>query len=326
MAARRLSFLAFGAALGALFLFLAVRRLDWAAFAAEFGRAHAGQVALGLVCLFSFYGIKAERWKHLIAPFARASGRELQPAVIAGLAGNYIFPHFGELARSVLAGRQFGVAPSAFLGSIAIERFFDFLALLVIVLVVLLPLGGIDDDIRAASFAAAGFCAILLAGAVLFILRTEACIAIATRMLVPFSRRAADLADHHLRHARTGLAAIGAPDLATRVFGWSVLQWIAVLGCIVFSLRAVDAPVHVAGVVSVLLLNVIGLTLPSAPGHVGTLQLAFIAGLTPFGVAQEEALAASIIYNVMMVVPTVALGIPGLRRAGAELRERLLPG
>jgi glycosyltransferase 2 family protein len=325
MPARRAVLLVLGAAVGTLFLYLAVRRLDWAAFTAEIGRAHAGQIALGMVCLFTYYGVKAERWKHLVAPFARASGRALQPAVLAGLAGNYVFPHFGEIARAVLAGRQLDVPPSAFLGSIAIERFFDFLALLVIVLVVLLPLGGFDDEIRAASVAVAALCAVLLAGVVLFLFRTEACIGLARRMLAPFSARLAAMATYHLGQARVGLGAIAAPRLLTRIFGWSVLQWIAILGCVVFSLRAVDAPVTVAGAVSVLLLNVIGLTLPAAPGHVGTVQLAFIAGLAPFGVAHEEAFAASVIYNVLVVVPTVILGYPGLRRAGAELRARLLP-
>jgi uncharacterized protein (TIRG00374 family) len=325
MPGRRALLLFLGAALGALFLYLAVRRLDWAAFTAAIGRAHLGQIGLGMVCLLACYGVKAERWKHLIAPFARASGRDLQPAVLAGFAGNFVFPHFGEIARAVLAGRLLGVAPSALLGSIAIERFFDFLALLVIVLVVLLPLGGIEDEIRAASFAMAGLCILLLAGVMLFVFRTEACIDIARRIVAPFSRKLAASAVYHLSHARVGLGAIGAPRLVTRIFGWSVLQWIAILGCVVFSLRAVDAPVTIAGAVSVLLLNVIGLTLPAAPGHVGTVQLAFIAGLAPFGVAREEAFAASVIYNVLMVVPTVILGFPGLRRAGAELRERLLP-
>ena len=32
------------------------------------------------------------------------------------------------------------------------------------------------------------------------------------------------------------------------------------------------------------------------------------------------------IYNFLMVVPTVILGFPGLRRAGEVLRERLEPG
>jgi len=325
MPGRRALLLVLGAALGALFLYLAVRSLDWSAFAAEIGRAHAGQIVLGAVCLFTYYGVKAERWKHLIAPFARATGRMLQPSVIAGLAGNYVFPHFGEFARAVLAGRQLDVRPSALLGSIAIERFFDFLALLVIVLVVLLPIGGIDGEIRAASYAVAGLSAILLAGVVLFVFRTEACIGIARRMLAPLSSRLATKAAYHLRHARVGLGAIGAPTLLAKIFCWSVVQWITILGCVVFSLRAVDAPVIFAGAVSVLLLNVIGLTLPAAPGHVGTVQIAFIAGLAPFGVAHEEAFAASVIYNVLMVVPTVILGFPGLRRAGAELRARLLP-
>jgi glycosyltransferase 2 family protein len=325
MPGRRALLLVLGAALGALFLYLAVRSLDWAGFAAEIGRAHLGQVALGIVCLFTYYGVKAERWKHLISPFATANGRVLQPAVLAGLAGNYVFPHFGEIARAVLAGRQLAVAPSAFLGSIAIERFFDFLALLVIVLVVLLPLGGFHDEIRAASFAVAALCAVLLAGVVLFVFRTEACIGLARRMLAPFSARLAAMTAYHLRQARVGLGAIGAPTLLAKIFCWSVVQWITVLGCIVFSLRAVEAPVTIAGAVSVLLLNVIGLTLPAAPGHVGTVQIAFIAGLAPFDVAHEEAFAASVIYNVLMVVPTVILGFPGLRRAGAELQARLLP-
>ena len=325
MPGRRALLLVLGAALGALFLYVAVRSLDWSAFAAEIGHAHLGQVALGGLCLLTYYGVKAERWKHLIAPFARANGRALQPAVLAGLAGNYVFPHFGEVARAVLAGRQLDVPPSALLGSIAIERFFDFLALLVIVLVVLLPLGGVDDEIRAASFAVAGLCAVLLAGVVLFVFRTEACIGLAQRMLAPFSARLAAMAAYHLRQVRVGLGAIGAPALFAKIFCWSVVLWIAILGCIVFSLRALDAPITVAGAVSVLLLNVIGLTLPAAPGHVGTVQLAFIAGLAPFGIEHEEAFAASVIYNVLMVVPTVILGLPGLRRAGAELRARLLP-
>ncbi len=325
MPGRRALLLLLGAVLGALFLYLAVRRLDWGAFAAEIGRAHLAQILLGVVCLFSYYGVKAERWKHLIAPFARASGRELQPAVLAGLAGNYVFPHFGEIARAVLAGRRLAVPPSALLGSIAIERFFDFLALLAIVLAVLLPLGGIDREIRAASFAAAAICAVLLAGVVLFLFRTEACIGVARRLLAPFPKKLAALATRQLRHARVGFGAIAAPRLLARIFGWSLLQWVAILGCVVFSLRAVDAPVTLAGAVSVLLLNVIGLTLPAAPGHVGTVQLAFIAGLAPFGVSDEEAFAASVIYNALMVVPTIILGFPGLRRAGAELRARLAP-
>jgi glycosyltransferase 2 family protein len=326
MPGRRALVLLFGAALGALFLYLAVRRLDWPAFSAALSRAHAAPILAGLACLLAYFLLKALRWRYLVEPFARASTRELLPAVLAGLAGNYVFPHVGEIARAVLASNRLGTPPGALLGSIAIERLFDFLALLVMVLAVLLPLGGVDDDIRTASVAVAALCAAILAAVVLFVLRTDACLAIARRALSPFSGGLADAAAYHLGQARVGLGAIAAPRLLVPIFGLSVLQWLAILGCVAFSLRAVDVSVTLAAAVSVLLLNVIGLTLPAAPGHVGTVQLAFIVGLAPFAVPQEQAFAASVVYNFLMVVPTVVLGFPGLRRAGEALRERLLPG
>jgi uncharacterized membrane protein YbhN (UPF0104 family) len=196
----------------------------------------------------------------------------------------------------------------------------------VIVLVALVPLGAMVPDIRAASLFAAALCAGLLAAVLVFVLRTEACLAFGRRVLRPLSPRLAGAAEHHLRQARTGLGAIATPHLAVPAFGFSVLQWLLVLGCVACSLRAVGVPVTVASAVSVLLLNVIGLTLPAAPGHVGTIQLAFLAGLAPFGVEQEQAFAASVVYNFLMVVPTVVLGFPGLRQAGAALRDRVLPG
>ena len=207
MPSRTALLLGLGTALGVVFLVLAIWSLDWAAFAEEIRRAHFGQIALVLVCLFCYYGIKAERWKHLVSPFASASGRELQPAVVAGLAGNYVFPHFGEIARAVLAGRKLGTPTSALLGSIAIERFFDFLALLGIVLAILVPLGGVDDEIRMASFAAAAICAVLLACVMLFVFRTEACIGVARRMTAVFSGKFASLVARQLHHVRTGLGA-----------------------------------------------------------------------------------------------------------------------
>ena len=323
MPGRRAFLLLAGAALGALFLWLAVRKLDWAAFGAALSHANAGDIALGLACLGAYYVLKALRWSYLVEPFAQARTRELMPAVLAGLAGNFLFPHVGEFARAVLAGRRLKTPPGALLGSIAIERFFDFLALLAIVLVVLLPLGGMDDDIRAASYFVAILSAAILAAVVLFVFQTETCLAIGRGLLMPFSKRLAGAAEYHLRQARVGLGAIGTPRLLVPIFGLSVLQWLVILGCVVFSLRAVDVSVTPAGAVSVLLLNVIGLTLPAAPGHVGTIQLAFLVGLAPFGVPDEQAFAASVVYNFLMFLPTMILGFPGLRRASEVLRERL---
>ena len=312
-----------GALLGSLFLYLAVRTIDWHAVIFTLRHAHPGYVALGLAFLLVYFGVKALRWRFLVRPFVRATTLQLLPPVLAGLAGNYMFPHAGEIPRAVLAAQRLDASVSALFASIAIERIFDFLAILVVALAILVPVGRMSADIQTASYFVGALCAGMLIAVVLFLFRTEACLRLAERMLSRVSRRLSAGVLTQLRAAGAGLGAIATPRLLGPVFLLSVIQWLLVTGVVACSLKAVAAPVTLAAAVSALLLNVIGLTLPAAPGHVGTVQLAFIVGLAPFGVTRSDALAGSIIFNVLTVVPTVILGLPALRRAGLELRARL---
>jgi uncharacterized protein (TIRG00374 family) len=321
--ASRQTFLFFGALLGAVFLYLALRNTDWPSLLAALRQADWVYVALGLLAVLSYFSVKAFRWRYLIEPFARADTSQLLSPVLAGLAGNYAFPHVGEIARALLAGRRLDAPVSALLASVAIERIFDFAVILAIVLAVLVPLGRMSEDIAAACYFVASLSAIMLAIVSLFLLRTNACLHAAGRILAMFPDRFAKRALSLLRASSAGLAAIATPRLFLPVILLSAAQWLLVLTAVACSVKAVGATAALPGVVSALLLNVIGLTLPAAPGHVGTIQLAFVVGLEPFGVDRASALASSIVYNVLMVVPAVALGLPGLRRAGIELRERL---
>jgi uncharacterized protein (TIRG00374 family) len=322
MSGRR-AILILGAILGSLFLYLAVRKVDWTTLVATLSHAHPGYVGLGLLSMFAYFGVKAWRWRYLINPFARASTQALLPSVLAGLAGNYVLPHVGEIARAVLASQRVNAPVSALLASVAIERIFDFLVILVIVLAVLEPIGRMSAEIQTASYVVGALCAGILAAVVLFLFRTEVCLRFADRLLSLFSERLSAGVLTQLRAASTGLGAIARPRLFVPIFLLSILQWMLIAAAMASSLKAVDAHVTLAGAVSVLLWNVIGLTLPAAPGHVGTVQLAFILGLAPFGVVRADAFAGSVIYNCVAVVPSLAFGLSGLRRAGIELRARL---
>ena len=81
-------------------------------------------------------------------------------------------------------------------------------------------------------------------------------------------------------------------------------------------LGLVDA-LFVAGVMN------LGVAIPSSPGFVGTYQWLGVASLGLLGVADDEALAFSILLHASWYVPTtlvggVALGIRALRRARAS--------
>ncbi len=322
MSGRR-AILILGALLGSLFLYLAVRKVDWTTFIATLGHAHPGYVVMGLLSILAFFGVKAWRWRYLISPFAQASTRELLPPVLAGLAGNYMLPHVGEIARAVLVSQRVNAPVSALLASVAIERLFDFFVILLIVLAVLEPVGRMSAEIQTASYVVGALCAGILAAVVVFLFRTEACLRFAERLLSLVPERLSANVLTQLRAASTGLGAIARPRLLVPIFLLSFLQWMLIAAAMTCSLKAVHAPVTLAGAVSVLLWNVIGLTLPAAPAHVGTVQLAFMLGLSPFGVSHADAFAGSVIYNCLAVVPSLTFGLSGLRRAGSELSARL---
>lgn len=138
-----------------MFLYVAVRALDWRALFDTLRHAHPGYTGLGLASLLAYFVVKALRWRFLVSPFARPTALQLLPSVLAGLAGNYVFPHAGEIPRAVLAAKLLNAPASALLASVAIERIFDFLVILVIVLAVLLPVGHMSTESRRPAISSA---------------------------------------------------------------------------------------------------------------------------------------------------------------------------
>ena len=54
---------------------------------------------------------------------------------------------------------------------------------------------------------------------------------------------------------------------------------------------------------------VVAFLLPNAPGYAGSVQLAFVMSLGASGVAPVPALAASVVYQALMIGPVVIVGL-----------------
>lgn len=301
-------------------LFIAAAALvDWRLLLGELSQAQLRWVAAALALVPAYIYVKALRWRVLIEPIAATSTGQLLPAVWAGNAGNYIVPHFGELVRVVLAGQQINANRSALLASIALERFFDFAALGILVLLALLP-GGVPSAALSAALAMVATLAVaLLAAATVFLLWPGTMLQLAERAMRPFAPSARAFVENALRQGMTGLWMMRTPRLIVHASLLSLVQWILIGGCTAMSMAAVGLPVSIESVGSVVLLNVVGLVLPAAPGHVGTIQVAFIVALQGFGIAREPAFAASLVFNAVMVLPVMLVGLPILSRAGIRL-------
>ena len=89
-----------------------------------------------LVSLFSHY-IRAERWKQLIERDEISTSRTtLFSGVMLGYLINYAVPRLGEVSRSVYVGNLEGISRTRLMGTVVLERFFDLLVMLLLMLFV----------------------------------------------------------------------------------------------------------------------------------------------------------------------------------------------
>ena len=83
-----------------------------------------------------FVGVwfRALRWQFLLNPLRYFPVKRLYPVVVIGYAANNLLPmRLGELVRSYYLARQENFSASSALGSVAVERVFDGLTLIVLV-------------------------------------------------------------------------------------------------------------------------------------------------------------------------------------------------
>lgn len=316
-----------GAVIGAVFLWFALRSIDMRAVFAIVLGADKFDVLGIIICSFAFVGVKALRWSWLMRHLRSVSFERLIGPVFAGSAVNYGIPHGGELVRAWMVSRREQIPKAALLASIAVERLFDFCAALLLGLVALLAGRAVLDILGVYLWVLLAFVAVMLGAALPFVLCPAGALDVLRLLLEPLPAAARDWILRHVEHGIGGLGSLQKGFTLVKVFGLSVVQWALMAGCAWFSLRAVGIVPDPVLALVILLLLVVGLTLPAAPGHVGTTQIAFLLAAAPFGLGKEAAVAASLVYNVFVPAPLIVAGVGVLLCAWArEKRSVAHPG
>ena len=302
-----------GFVLSAVLLWLALRGVNSNEIAAAFRDADLIMIAPILLCLAGFYALKAARWSDLLLPTQKLRLQDLIPSMMAGAAGNNLLPaHLGEFVRVYLLGREFQLRKSTVLATLVLERLLDIFAVLVLLLVATL-LGTTNRYLEiAAIFLAVGATA-AIAAACFVAFKVDRSIAIAEFLLRPLPQRIREKVAQQVAFVSEGFGALKAPRMYLRISVNSLLQWLSLVGCIYFSLVAfgIGVPIYVS--VLIMALIVAGLTLPTSPGFVGTIQFCFVLGLKPYGIDQSVAFSASLFYHAILWSTVTLSGLYYLR-------------
>ena len=297
-----------GLSVGLVFLWVALRGADLDSAWEVLRHLHLGWTKAVLVSACLFMLIKTLRWKIVLRPLLRAPLGLISRTVYVGTAANLIVPHSGEVLRASLLARKEGVAASAVLATIALERMLDFFALVVLTAVTLLIDPRVSPLLWSAGLLSLAFVVVGLLVVTMF-MRPRPIFqrwGQAALRLVPARQR--QWVEHQVRRGVAGLASLNDPVVVFKLIALSVLQWACIVAAIWACARAAGVTIPVSGAIAVFVLTVIGLTLPSSPAQLGTIQLAFVAGLELVGADAANAFAASVVYTVFVNLAMMLIG------------------
>lgn len=256
-----------------------------------------------------FFG-KALRWRYLLGPVLDVSSLRLTPYILIGYAGNVLLPfQAGEVGRGYLLSKHHDINAAAALSGIALEKLLDFFALLLLLIWALVTMDAPSPLAEKVGLSLAGLLALAGVFLVAILMRPTATASVIDRVLSHIPQALALWLMPKVHDAIDGLAALRNASSLLKLILTSLATWTLMLITLCLTISAVKLDVPVSIAILVLVLAAVGLALPTSPGFIGTLQAAFVLGMVPFGVEQESAVAASLVYQFLTTIPPLAVGI-----------------
>ncbi len=307
--------------MSAVCLIAVIRGLNWRIVWSTLQVANGYWLGLALVATLASIPARAMRWAVLLAR-PRLPMDTLVSAVLIGQAANYIAPiRVGELIRAYLVGRNTPLSAAQVLGSIAVEKAWDVLVLLLIavtlVTLVALPTWFAASAVGMALGLGAGLLISLAA-----LNKRHALTALARRWVARLPGHTVQKLPARLDQLLEGLEVFRRPSVIVLATGCSLWVWALSATTTLGVMRALGVPSLTAGLFLLAVL-MLGNSVPSAPGAIGVVEGLTVVALGVFGIEYNAAFSVGIVLHAVSYIPPLILSALALwyeGRRGVDVR------
>jgi hypothetical protein len=320
---------ALGLVVAAAALYWALHNVVWHDF---FGALRTSNVALWLAAMVVaqlIFPLRARRWKPMLAPIAPdLRFNLLWRATAIGMMVNNVTGRAGELARAYVLSRDEPRVPfAAALASLVVDRTFDALVVLLLLLVALLDphfRSGVSMEGWTVSALVIGSTTVIVGAVVVLYLcvfapqRVESIVGGVARRVIPGWRERVVLMT---RSFVGGLRVLRNPRLLAAVFAWTVAHWLVHATAMWLGFRALGIHVPLTAALLVQGLIAMGAAVVPTPGFVGIFEKAGTAGLGLYGVSVSVAGAWALCYHLLTMIPITLIGLWYAGRLGLSLGQ-----
>jgi glycosyltransferase 2 family protein len=292
-----------------VFLVLFARTIDWHAAWSSMRHASLPLLAAAIGVNILSVLIKGIRWWLFLRPIGVTSLPLAIRATIAGAGlNNVLVASGGDAARVVFVSRVSGVPSSTVLASMALEKLFDPIGFVILLVYGILAFE-LPHQFEKWKVPAEILLVVIVALLFFFVY--------ATRRMKP----------EHVPERRAKPRTLGgrvrayfvsfgqtAGRLATGPrFLWAILLSLAAWACQLWTFQLAAAAAHVsiplAGSLACLLGINVGLIIRATPGNVGFFQFVYALMAEQFGVPRNDAIAVSLLIQTLQILPLTLLGV-----------------
>ena len=300
------------------------------------------------VILFAF-GLRAARWRFILASSYPVGFWQAFHPLMIGFMINCVLPgRVGEFARPLVLNRKEAVPVSTGLATVAVERIFDLIILLLLFLAVSsfvriapgfnVTFGGhrLDYEVLVTVFNGMLKIGVLMVIGLLLVTLGKTrelanrLILSAPEMMFFVSNSSRDWLKEKVCHPAvriieniaSGMALIKDPKRIIICFIYSLAVWFfTALSYYLFSIGCPEINLTLGEITAVMVIICFVIALPSVPGYWGLWEAGGVFAMLLFGVSENEAAGYTLANHAVQIVPVVLVGLVSAWISGVSIRQ-----
>jgi hypothetical protein len=311
-----------GLLISALLIYLSVKGTDFHGIADGLIKMSYRYILPFLLTMLIMQILRVWRWGLILYPLGKIGHLPLFAIASVGFLAIIALPaRLGELGRPYLVSRNSSIKMSAALGTVFVERIIDGITILTIASLTTffttLPGWLLKANLIFFIFN------LVLVSVVFFAVHGRGRMErLLNSFLRVFPEKWGGILTRLLRHFLDGFLVIGNGRQLLQILLLSFLIWFVDVLAIYILFEAFNFTLPPVAAFVLMIILIIGIAIPTAPGFIGNWHFSCILGLGLFGVAKTEAFTFALIYHFLSVGLVVILGIvflPAIRFSFADL-------
>ncbi|MFQ5841536.1 MAG: lysylphosphatidylglycerol synthase transmembrane domain-containing protein [Thermodesulfobacteriota bacterium] len=309
-----------GLVLTALFLYLSFRNIEVSRLVDGMARFRWLYLLPVLFFIFLSFWIRAIRWRYIIKHATEIRTYDSFEIIMIGFMVNNVLPvRIGEFARAYLLGRRKNISKTLSLATVALERLFDGYALVLFLALGLLFVHEEQILFVRLAFVAVAFYTVVFVLMLLLNRFPEKFTHLVGKGASVFGERISNKIRDLLFSFSQGLDLLRSKGDLALVSFLSILVWLMFAISVFGMTKGAHLSLPFISTFSFLGILALGITVPSSPGYVGTIQYFSIIALGFWGIEKTTALGFSIIYHAITYFPVTILGLWYLAKENLSL-------